>query len=45
MEYYKVSAFKLEPLTDKGILVVDGESMEYSAIEMKVIPNLACVIC
>lgn len=45
MEYYKVSAFKLEPLTDKGILVVDGESMEYSAIEMKVMPNLACVIC
>jgi sphingosine kinase len=45
MEYYKVSAFKLEPLTDKGILVVDGESIEYSAIEMKVMPNLACVNC
>jgi sphingosine kinase len=45
MEYYKVSAFKLEPLTDKGILVVDGEPVEYSAIEMKVMPNLACVNC
>jgi sphingosine kinase len=45
MEYYKVSAFKLEPLTDKGILVVDGEPIEYSAIEMKVMPNLACVNC
>jgi sphingosine kinase len=45
MEYYKVSAFKLEPLTDKGILVVDGEPIEYSAIEMKVLPNLACVNC
>jgi sphingosine kinase len=45
MEYYKVSAFKLEPLTDKGILVIDGEPVEYSAIEMKVMPNLACVNC
>ena len=45
MEYYKVSAFKLKPLTDKGILVVDGEPVEYSAIEMKVMPNLLCVNC
>jgi sphingosine kinase len=45
MEYYKVSAFKLEPLTDEGILVVDGESVEYTTIEMKVIPNLARVNC
>lgn len=45
MEYYKVSAFKLEPLTDKGILVVDGEPVEYSAIKMKVLPNLACINC
>ncbi len=45
MEYYKVRAFRLEPLTDKGILVVDGEAVDYSAIEMKVTPNLACVNC
>lgn len=45
MEYYKVRAFKLEPLTDRGILVVDGEPVDYSPIEMKVIPNLACVNC
>ena len=43
MEYYKVRAFRLEPLTDKGILVVDGEPVDYSPIEMKVIPDLACV--
>lgn len=43
MEYYKVSAFKLEPLTDKGILVVDGEPVDYTLIEMKVMPNLAVV--
>jgi len=45
MEYYKVSAFKLEPLTHKGILVVDGEPVEYTAIKMKVVPNLARVNC
>ena len=45
MEYYKVRAFRLEPLTDKGILVVDGETVDYSAIEMKVTPNLAYVNC
>lgn len=45
LEYYKVTAFRLEPLTDKGILVVDGEQVDYSPIEMKVIPNLACVNC
>ena len=45
MEYYKVSAFRLEPLTDKGILVVDGEVVDYSPIEMKVVSDLACVNC
>ncbi len=45
MEYYKVHAFRLEPLTDKGILVVDGEPVDYSAIEIRVIPNLAYVNC
>ena len=45
MEYYKVRAFKLEPLTDRGILVVDGEPVDYSPIKMKIIPDLACVNC
>jgi sphingosine kinase len=45
MEYYKVRAFKLEPLTAKGLLVVDGELVEYSAIAMEVMPSLACVNC
>lgn len=44
MEYYKVSAFKLEPF-DEGVLVVDGEPVEYTAIEIKVMPNLATVNC
>lgn len=45
MEYYKVSAFKLEPLTKEGILVVDGEQIDYSNIEMKVLSNSAVVNC
>ena len=45
LEYYKVRAFRLEPLTDKGILVIDGEPVDYSPIELKVIPDLACVNC
>ena len=45
MEYYKVRAFRLEPLTDKGILVVDGEPVDYSPIDLKVISNLARVNC
>lgn len=45
MEYYKVQTFRLEPLTEKGILVVDGEPVDYSPIEMKVIPDLAYVNC
>ena len=43
MEYYKVRSFRLEPLTKKGILVVDGEPVDYSPVEMKIIPHLACV--
>lgn len=45
MEYYQVRSFRLEPLTKKGILVVDGEAVDYAPIEMTVIPNLASVNC
>ena len=43
MEYYQVRSFRLEPHTKKGLLVVDGELVDYSPIEMEVIPGLACV--
>jgi sphingosine kinase len=45
IEYYKVRSLRLEPLTKKGILVVDGESIDYSPLEMTAIPRLACVNC
>jgi sphingosine kinase len=45
MEYYKVRSLRLEPLTKKGLLVVDGELVDYSTIEMQVVPSLARVNC
>lgn len=45
MEYYKVLAFRLEPLTDRGVLVVDGELVEYSPVETVVTPQLLRVNC
>lgn len=45
LEYYKVRSLRLEPLTSQGIFVVDGELVDYAPIEMKVIPDLACVNC
>ena len=43
MEYYKVRSFRLEPQTKKGLLVVDGEPVDYSPIEMEVVSGLARV--
>ncbi len=43
LEYYKVKSFRLEPLTPKGLLVVDGEPVNYSPLKVAVIPNLACI--
>ena len=43
LEYYKVSSFCLEPLTKKGILVVDGELVDYSSVEMQIMPSMACI--
>ncbi len=45
MEYYKVRCFRLEPLTDRGILAIDGEQVNYSPIEMEVKQGLAQVMC
>ena len=54
MEYYKVRAFRLEPSSDRatrtpqadrGILVVDGEVIDYAPVEMEMMPSLAQVNC
>ena len=41
VEYYKVRRFHLEPLTQRGILVLDGEQLDYSPVQLEVIPGLA----
>lgn len=39
-----VKAFRLEPLTERGILAVDGESVKYGPIQAQVLPSLAQVM-
>jgi sphingosine kinase len=45
MEYYQVRSFRLEPLCDRGTLVVDGEAIDYSPIQLDILPGLATVNC
>ena len=45
VEYYKVSCFRLEPLTSRGILAVDGEQVDYSLIQMKVMNGVTLFMC
>ncbi|MGF1541503.1 MAG: diacylglycerol kinase family protein [Pleurocapsa sp.] len=45
MEYYQVCSFRLEPLSDRGTLVVDGEAIDYSPIQLDIMPGLATVNC
>lgn len=44
VEYYKVRRFHLEPLTQKGILVLDGEQLDYLPVQIEVIQGLARMI-
>lgn len=41
LEYYKARALRLEPRSDRGLLVVDGEQVDYTPIEIKMISGLA----
>ena len=43
-EVVKVKAFRLEPLTDQGILCVDGEQVDYGPIQAQVLPGIARVM-
>lgn len=45
VEYYKVRAFRLEPLSDRGTLALDGEPIDYCPIEMEVLPRYLSVFC
>ena len=43
VDYYKVRSFRLEPLTSRGILAVDGERVNYSPVQVQVLRGLARV--
>lgn len=44
IKVYKAKAYRLEPLTDKGILSLDGEVIEYGPIQASVQPSAARVL-
>lgn len=43
VEYYKVSSFELEPLTKRGIFAIDGERVNYSPMQVRVLRGVANV--
>ena len=43
-ETLKVMAFRLEPLTPNGMMTIDGERVEYGAIQAEVLPSVARVM-
>ena len=45
MERIKVKAFRLTPLTDHGIMTVDGEQVPYGPIQAHVMPEAARLMC
>lgn len=42
--YAAARAFRLEPLTPRGVLTVDGELVEYGPIQAQVHPSLATLL-
>ena len=45
LEIVKVKAFRLEPLTEKGRVTVDGEAVDYGPIQGSIMPSAARVVC
>ncbi|KAM3863629.1 sphingosine kinase 1-like [Diretmus argenteus] len=43
--YEKVKALRLEPLSPKGMITVDGEMVEYGPVQAQIHPGLARLIC
>ena len=44
IEMVKVRAFRIEPLSEKGTIAVDGEVVDYGAIQGQVLPGMANVM-
>ncbi|KAJ8283842.1 hypothetical protein COCON_G00026920 [Conger conger] len=43
--YVKVRALRLEPLSPKGVITVDGELLDYGPVQAQVHPGLARLVC
>ena len=43
-EMVPVTEFKLEPLAEKGIMLVDGERIDSGAIQAKILPSFANIL-
>lgn len=43
IESYQVQQFRLEPLSQNGIIAVDGEPVQYAPIEVEILPQIGRV--
>lgn len=44
VEMVPITAFRLEPLTEKGVIAVDGEVVDYGPIQGQILPKIANVM-
>ena len=44
VEVVPITAFRLEPLTEKGVIAVDGEVVDYGPIQGQILPKIANVM-
>ena len=44
VELFPVSAFRMEPLTTKGHIVIDGEEIDFEPVQVEVMPSLVNVL-
>ena len=44
VEMVPVTAVRLEPLAEKGIMMVDGEQIEAGPIQAEILPSLANIV-
>ena len=44
LEIVKVKAFRIEPLSEKGIVTVDGEVVDYGPLQAQILPSMARIM-
>ena len=44
IEMVRVKAFRIEPLTEKGVIAVDGEVVDYGPIQGQILPGMANIM-